>query len=252
MANEEHAIIQYSDVESKGLGLNVWRGKPLAVDSDNLKKIINCNNVDIAIISIPAEKKDLLLRLQETGFPLIFADILVYYSLSLPEPKRGNRPQKSEIEFVQFKSRHFADMDQLIADIFTGYQNHYTFNPLLSVDIVSAYQEWARRFNSEKESTRTGWMAKQDDRYVGFVTCDITKQSCEIMLTGVATLSRGQGVFHDILNFLIRYCENNKIKKIRVSTQIHNYISQKAYIKQGFTMDHALITVHLNSMLSKR
>lgn len=244
--------ILFSAVESRGLGFNVWRGTLHTVDTDSLSSIIENNEVDVAIIRIPAESKNLFLKLQQLGYPTILADVLVYYRLSLGDHGADILNEKSAIELVPFGSQHFTTMDGLIADIFYNYQNHYTANPLLSADIVAAYQEWVKLFNSDSKNGRTAWMAKQDDAYIGFMACEFTNQCCEIRLTGVATEARGRGVFHAMLNQVTHYCVKKGVSTITVSTQLQNYASQKAYAKHGFLMDHAFITVHINSMLSRK
>jgi len=249
MVVKENGDIKFSAVESRGLGFNVWRGELNSINTKKLSKIIKKNKVDVAIISIPAARKDLILRLQDLNYPVIFADILIYYSMSQEDFNSRNSPDNLGISFVPIISKHFSIIDELIEDIFHGYQNHYTANPLLSVDIVAAYQEWIRLFASDQENSRTGWILKKADSYIAFLTCDFTAQCCEIVLTGVSTFARDMGVFMDMLNFLINHCKELGVTKIIVSTQLHNYAAQSAYIRKGFLIDRAFITVHINSML---
>ena len=250
MVVEADEQLYFSPVESKGLGFQVWRGRLNSIDQEQLREVLIKNAVDLAIISIPVERKDALLTIQRIGFPYILADISVYFYLDLNEYVPEISTNKPGSEFVQLAAGHVPILDKLIAEIFKGYQNHYTANPLLSLDLIIAYQEWMQSYISDADQGRIGWLVKAFDKYVAFATCEFSAKKSEIILTGVVPELRGRGVFSSVIRYLLNYFKGQGISQIRVSTQLHNYAAQRAYTKEGFIIDQAFLIIHINSMLT--
>jgi len=240
----------FSPVESKGLGFQVWRGRLNSIDQEQLREVLIKNAVDLAIISIPVERKDALLTIQRIGFPYILADILVYFYLDLNEYVPEISPNKPGTEFVQLAAGHVPILDKLIAEIFKGYQNHYTANPLLSLDLITAYQEWMQSYISATDQGRIGWLVKNSGKYVAFVTCQFSAKKSEISLTGIVPEARGRGLFGKVIRFILSYFKDHGGSEIQVSTQLHNYAAQRSYNREGFIIDQAFLTIHINSMLT--
>ena len=250
MVVETAEQLRFSPVESKGLGFQVWRGWLSFIDPKQLRAVLTKNTVDLAIISIPVERNDTILTIQQIGFPYILADILVYYYLDTNKYSTESSPDTPGIEFIQLAVGHELILDELIADIFQGYQNHYTANPLLAADLIAAYQEWMRSYISAVDQGRIGWLVKDSGNYVAFATCEFSTTKSEIRLTGVVPEFRGRGVFSSVIRYLLNYFKGQGVKQIRVSTQLHNYAAQKAYTQEGFVIEQAFLTIHINSMLS--
>lgn len=241
--------LKYSPIESRRFGLRIYRG---VLDDINPKEILSTilkQNIDVAIISIPAERQDSLSCLQEIGIPYLIADTLVYYYVDLKTHK-PRKPRNSNLEFIKFYPEHFEILDKLISEIFSGYKNHYTSNPFLSADLIEAYKEWARSYVTNDTNGRYGWLVKRASQFIGFATCASEGKESEIVLNGVIPSAAGMGVYGDLIKYLQQFFKSNGYSVMKVSTQVHNYAVQKVWSREGFIMKQAFVTVHINSLMN--
>jgi len=241
--------LNHSLIESKRFDLKVYRG---VIDDINPKEILSTvlkENIDVAIIRIPSERQDALVRLEKTGIPYLIADTLVYYHVDLKTYEPGELRNR-DLEFIEFYPEHFEIMDKLVSEIFSAYKNHYTSNPLLAVDLIEAYKEWARSYVTNETDGKCGWLVKRGDRFIGFATCTFEGDESEIVLNGVVPSAAGMGVYGDLIKFLQQFFKDNGYSIMKVSTQVYNYAVQKVWSREGFVMKQSFVTVHINSMMN--
>jgi len=241
--------LKYSPIESRRFGLRVYRG---VLDDINPKEILSTvikQSIDVAIIRIPAERQDSLSCLQEIGIPYLIADTIVYYYVDLKTHKPRELRNK-DLEFIKFYPEHFEILDKLISEIFSGYKNHYTSNPFLSVDLIEVYKEWARSYVTNEANGKCGWLVKRGDRFIGFATCAFEEKESEIILNGVIPSAAGMEVYGDLIKYLQQFFKSNGYSVMKVSTQVHNYAVQKVWSREGFIMKQAFVTVHINSLMN--
>lgn len=240
--------LNYSPIESKGLGLKVYRGVVDDINPEEILSTVLKENIDVVIMRIPAERQDSMARFQEIGIPYLIADTLVYYQVDLKKHKpRG--PRNSDLEFIEFYPEHLEIMDKLVSEIFPAYKNHYTSNPLLSVDLIEAYKEWARSYVTNEANRRCAWLVKREDRFIGFATCAFDGDESEIVLNGVVPSAAGAGVYGDLIKFIQHFFKNSGYSIMKVSTQVYNYKVQKVWSREGFVMKQSFLTVHLNCFM---
>jgi hypothetical protein len=241
--------IYFSPIETKRFGLRVYRGiindiNPLEILSAVIKE-----NIDVAIVRIPAGKENALTRLEETGIPFLVSDSLVYYYLNLERiTLKGLR--NKDLEFVEYKQEHHNIINNLVSEIFADYKNHYFANPLFSLNLTEAYSEWAQSYVTHKAMGKWGWLVKRGDRFIGFATCDIDKDKCEIVLNGIIPQERRLGVYSDLVNFIQRFSKNIGCSILKTSTQLQNYSVQRIWNREGFVIEGAFHTVHINSLMN--
>ena len=231
--------LKYSPIESRRFGLRIYRG---VIDDINPKEILSTvikQNIDVAIIRIPAERQDSLSCLQEIGIPYLIADILVYYFVDLKTHKPRELSNKN-LEFIKFYPEHFDILDKLISEIFSGYKNHYTSNPFLSVDLIEVYKEWARSYVTNEANGKCGWLVKRGDRFIGFATCAFEEKESEIILNGVIPSAAGMGVYGDLIKYLQQFFKYNGYSVMKLSTQVQNYAAQESMEQGRFCYETSL------------
>ena len=246
MATLNH--FSHSDVESNRFGLNVYRGQVNEIDHEEILDAVIKNNIDVLIFRIPYEKQESLCNLEKTGLTYLIADTLVsyYFDLKKYDPPEA---QNKDLEYILCTSEDYEILDKLISDSFRGYKNHYSSNPLLSVDLSEAYKEWAHNYVTDRDGKCT-WLVKQNNQFIAFISCAFHDDECEIVLGGTPVSNAGHGVATDNISFAQRYFKNAGYSSIKIMTQVNNYSVQRAWSKAGFIMKQAYLTVHVNAMMN--
>ena len=245
-------LLTYSDVESKRFGMRVFRGMMDEIDSDQILSTLIEYEVDLAILRIPASRQYQIPLLGEKGIPYIIADTLVYYAVDLT--KYIPKPIKNRD--LVFKKCSYEDIDTikaLVEVIFSSYTNHYTSNPYLKrKDILNGYKEWACNYVLEDDLHQTVWLASNNDMgNVGFATCNCNEGVGEGVLNGVLPTAARHGIYTDIIRFYQDYIKNAGCSRMIIATQIQNIVVQRVWNREGFELDQAYITVHINRFLRR-
>lgn len=168
-------IVNYSHLESKRFGLNIYRGVIDGIDIKSLKKNVINNNIDILILRIPVEHKDEQHKFESLGFPYLHADTLVYYYASLNSLKINSL--KNNLFFEIVNDSNMKILEEMVPAIFKGYKNHYFSNPYLDKDkILKGYVEWAASYSQNHFKDRVSWLVKKGNSYVGFATCSFANK----------------------------------------------------------------------------
>ena len=74
MVIKSRGSLKYSPIESRRFGLRIYRGVLDDINPEEILSTVLKQNIDVAIISIPAERQDSLSCLQEIGIPLCRAE----------------------------------------------------------------------------------------------------------------------------------------------------------------------------------
>jgi predicted acetyltransferase len=241
--------MEFSELESKRFGLQVYRGILSDLDDNVVEKTANFienNLVDVLILRVPADFQFQIYKLQNLGYPVIFADTLVYYIADLSqEIEKGLK--NNDLSFEPCVDSDKDLIGDLVEEIFQNYTNHYFSNPLLpKKDILEGYKEWAKNFIQDDETNKKAWLIKKDNQCAGFVTCSIENDTGEVVLGGVKTFAKRGGIYSDLIRFSKNYFIKKNIKKVKVSTQVQNYAVQKVWSREGFYLNNAYVTLHLN------
>jgi GNAT superfamily N-acetyltransferase len=253
LEKEATQLLKYSPLESNRFGARVFRGELTEVDPNQISSFLQAEKVDIAIFRIPTENSYQISRCLETSFPFITADTLVYYNCNLN--KYQPNALKNELTFIECTENNTKVINDLVNEIFIDYTNHYFSNPVLDKQsLLEGYKEWARSYIGEKKAGKISWIVQKGKDIVGFATCDFDEQSneCEGILYGVLPTFSGKGIYGDIIRFTQQYFKDNGYRDMKVSTQIQNYAVQKVWGREGFVLEKALNTVHINSFLSEK
>lgn len=169
--------INYSEVESKRFGANIYRATLEELKPSVIRSEIVRSNVDVAILRIPSSLENSHSKLSNISNNILHADTLVYYSADLVgcEVKKT----KNNLIFELVNESNLPSLKTMVPLIFKDYQNHYFSNPFFDrKKILEGYIEWAcsyRDFNSG----RVSWLVKKEGEMVGFATCSFDKKSKE-------------------------------------------------------------------------
>lgn len=244
--------MNYSEVESKRFGMNVFRQIDLDPDYNAIAKDILKNDVDLLILRIPADKQNQLFKLERKGFPYLVADSLVYYKTRLADIEVKNI-KNNEIEYVIAEKSHESILCQLVQEIFNGYTNHYFSNPYIQKQsITEGYQEWANSNITNNNPNKITFLIKRDSQFIGFACCSFNheKKECEGILYGVVDNESGKGIYSDLIRYTQKYFKSLGYLTMKVSTQLHNIAVQRVWTKEGFLISETLITIHINSFIN--
>jgi|GEM_PF-1547019 len=242
--------LSYSGVESRRFGMRVFRGHLDSIDPAQLLAVIVEQEVDLAILRLPAARQHQVAQLRKTGLPYIIADTLVYYSLDI----KAYMPvalRNQDLVFIQAGVEDLDLINTLVEITFSDYTNHYTSNPYINKqDILNGYQEWAASFLADDDA-KLAWLVQRGNKVIGFATCSCEGDTGEGVLYGVIPGEAGQGVYTDIIRFTQQQFKAQGLSRMIVITQIQNMAVQRVWSREGFTLSNAEITIHIISLLNK-
>lgn len=242
--------LQYSEAESRRFRLRVVRAQLDELDVDGLIAAVVEDRSDVVIARIPSEKQHQLSALNRLGVPWISADVLVYYYADLKtyEPQSVRNP---DLEFFEATPDDAPALETMIREIFSGYANHYSANPVFDLEsILDGYVEWGLGHISDSRSKTTAWIARRDDKPVAFAACRYDEKESEGVLVAVRPAESGKGVYNDLIRHTLVDTQIRRLSAMKISTQVQNFPVQAVWARQGFTMRKALVTFHVNAMLS--
>jgi hypothetical protein len=241
--------IHYSEIESKRFEFNIHRGLLTKVNLEQIQSYLSKHNPDIAILRINASEINACYQLGELDdYQLIFADALVYYNYDLTKISNAY-VLRNELEFELLTNDNKDIVLDLVPLIFADYSNHYSANPLLEKPkMIEGYIEWAQSYIHGNISDRISWLVKRNLQVIGFATCSFNSETgvSEGVLYGVHPNHAGGGVYTDIIKYTKNYFHHKGFKYMKVSTQLHNYAVQKVWSREGFVLENAFYTFHLN------
>lgn len=242
-------LVNFSEVESRRFDLDVYRGRIVEGEERRLVDEILNARADLVVLRTPCEQ-DVPGRLERYGLPLKVCDTLVYYEVPLARFAPATL-RNFDLDFVEYEPAADPEMDALVAEVFSGYRNHYSTNPLLAKDLVPGYQEWTRGFARGREAGKVAWIVRRGGEAIAFATCSRAGLEAEGVLYGVRAAHSGGGVYGDLIRFTQGYFKDLGCTSMKVSTQVSNFGVQKVWVREGFFMTSAYYTLHLTTMMGR-
>ena len=210
-----------------------WEGVDVVADLAD-------SDVDLVILRFPAERLEVVRSVHESGRPSLMADTLLHF--------RREPIERADAHGMQLRPLTSADtalMDDLVADIFPEYRNHYESNPLTrGVNLVEAYQEWARTF-LDAPDRRAFCVQIPEDGEAGLCMFEWSDTHLESILAGMRPRARGVGGYQDVLRCQANWGVDNGLTSMGVLTQVWNTSAMKPMIKVGLLPDYAISTMHV-------
>jgi GNAT superfamily N-acetyltransferase len=241
--------------DSRRFKLHIARGRidEVMPQSGALQAEIATLQADVAIIRLPAGRLEPILDLIAGGYVPIHADTLVYHSRKLAEPIADKLASKElSVEIASNADR--ARIGEIAVRSFSSYRSHYHANPLFDRERISeGYAEWAVSFLNAQSPDRETWTARMTGEIAGFATCALraADNSVEVILNAVAPNYARRGVYGYLLNHILTSYRERGFAAVHISTQVWNYIVQKAWAHAGFVISHAYDTYHVNNPTSR-
>lgn len=239
--------IDFSELESKRFSKKIFRGTAETLDANGLKDLVAKTKADVTIVRYPVSEQANLYKLNQAGLNYIVADSLVYYQADLNKytPKKLSN---DTISFIKINETNKKELVDLIDVIFEDYTNHYFSNPMFKKkDILDGYKEWAENFLYKED--KDVFLVKKGEKNCAFANCsrENDQKVCEGVLYGVHPDFAGQGLYGDLIKYTMNYYKEQNFIKMDVSTQLQNFAVQKVWMREGFFINKAYLTLHIFS-----
>jgi RimJ/RimL family protein N-acetyltransferase len=243
-------LLTFSSEDSARFSLRIFRAVLPSIDAMTLHEVLRNERVDVAIVRIPASELASIGELERVGLHAIVADTLVHYSLDLRNIRLGHQ------HVVQMKplaaSQDRQTLERMVREIFSDYVSHYRANPLFPrASIVDGYAEWASRHIQPNDEWRAAWLIENAGDAVGFSCVQTTPDRSEVRATlnGILPAARGRGMYRAMLRATLAHFAALGAVRFKISTQIQNLVVQRVWSSEGFVLDGAENTIHVNALL---
>jgi RimJ/RimL family protein N-acetyltransferase len=240
-----------SDSETARFGRGVAR---LVVDDParlgGLAEALDACPADVVVARWPGEALSVPARLCRPGRDVLAAGAIVYWGVPTGSGRRPAADGGLTAETVTAGDPGAAALaalvDELVADSFAGYGNHYVADPLLDRAAAAAgYQEWARR--SLTDGGHAVVVLRAGGDAVGLATCALSggAEHLEILLAGMASRVQGRGLYGHLLAAVEDLAAGLGARRLVISTQTHNTRVQRAWARYGLEPFAVYETAHL-------
>jgi GNAT superfamily N-acetyltransferase len=236
--------------ESRRFNLRIVRGRldEILPPPGALEKEVATLQPDLVILRLRAGVMAPIHELIGDGFVPIHADTLVYHVRQLNEAIADNgRNAALVVEPANPADR--ARIAEIARNAFSSYRSHYHANPRLDPGMIGeGYAEWAVLFIDTQAADHETWVVRMNGEVVGFVTCALSRPgtSVEVVLNAVDPKHAGRGIYGHLLNRILLAYKERGFTTVRISTQVWNYIVQRAWAHAGFVISQAYDTYHIN------
>lgn len=234
--------VEPSPVESRAFGISVGRldiGLGADPDGIDLAAALDAGDCDLVLLRYPLQRLDLTEQLRLSGRPTIHADPLLYF---VREPA----PQDHEpVTTRRLGEADVPELDAVIATVFPGHPNHYQVNPQTrSVDIVAAYQEWARATLAHPD--RAVYLADvPGEGVVGMFMVERAGDDLEVLLGGMMPAARGRGLYRAMFRAITQLAHDSGARRAWTAAQASNVPSLRGFTTTGYHPHLSLATVHV-------
>jgi len=235
---------QLSPLDTQRFGVRTARARVTTVEE--VPEVLDfCAREGVQFLIARCRADDLRIahQLEQAGGRLM--DTLVYYRRDLrkapvPEEKppvliRPARPEDEEA------IRHVA------TEAFRGYRGHYHADPRLDpAKADEAYVDWAVRSCRGELADEVLVAVGDNGMLLSFATLRLNSQEeGEGVLFAVHPEAQGRGIYRALILEGMRWCMQQKVASMVVSTQITNIAVQKVWVRAGFEPSHAYYTFHV-------
>jgi Acetyltransferase (GNAT) family. len=250
MTDADPAWLAPAAAESKRFNLRIVRGRVDGIlpAPGVLRREIDALQPDIVILRLPAGVTTPIYELIDDGFTPIHADTLVYHVRQLDQPIGDLRKTPAlVVDLANHADR--VRIAEIAKHAFSSYRSHYYANPRLDPNMIGeGYAEWAVLFIDTQTTDHETWVVRTNDGIVGFATCALSHDgtSVEVVLNAVDPAHTHRGIYGQLLNQILLAYQARGFATVRISTQVWNYIVQRAWAHSGFVISQAYDTYHIN------
>lgn len=246
-----------SPVETTRFGVSVGRlsvgwdlpttGAEYQAAADALADALERTDDDVVVVRYPAHLMRLGAVVSRSGRDVVPAGTLTYWGADAD----GIRATAADLEVVP--AGHLREsavdvgrvVDDVIADAFAGYGNHYLANPLLDgAAALAGYQDWARR---SLVGTDDALVLLARGKPIGVATMVASRDGrshLEVLLAGLVSVAQGRGSYAVLLAACAGEARRRELERLIISTQVHNVRVQRAWARLGLRPFAAIETLH--------
>jgi GNAT superfamily N-acetyltransferase len=239
-AEREAAVV--SQIDSERFGVRVARAHIVLENLSRALAFCASEQVDLLIARCPTSELEIAQKLEALGFLLM--DTLVYYSFDLEKRTiPDDVPRACVRKFLPGDERQVA---RVATEAFQGYYGHYHADPKLERGKCDeGYVSWAVRSCTSMQVATEVLVAEHENRVVGFATLRInTPDEGEGVLFAVAPEAQGMGIYRSFMVEGMKWCKEQALKRMVVSTQVTNVAVQKVWCRVGFEPAQSYYTFH--------
>ena len=210
-------------------------------DAGRIVKMCRSSGADMLTLRVPTDKVAVVQALEALEFRTM--DCLVYYECTTEELP-PTKPSTVEIrEATPEDARAVAEIARLC---FTDYFSHYHADARLDRAKVSeTYVDWAQRSCADREAASCVYVAVVEGAVAGFVTLrQNSSTEGEGVLNAVHPSYAGAGIYGQLITRAKRWCRDNGMKRMVISTQIENLKVQRTWANRGFRLYKSYYTLH--------
>lgn len=243
--NSPWGKITHSETESAAFGLRVGRLalRDCTDNLDDLADVMRAKALDLLILRYPTRCVGLFAPLNRSPLVAIQADTLLEFigrpMAEVTEPHESPYLRNLEEDAA-------SEVQLLLQDVFGGYQNHYSANPLLAhYDSAAAYYAWALD-NLRRGSAKVAAASDSEgDAPWGIAVYEEHGSSMNILLAGVVPAVRRQGRYSRLLLKVSRGGPGEVSKELQIATQASNIAVMRAWVRLGLLPNASWNTVHI-------
>ena len=242
-----------SESESARFGRPVFRMTvpDSYTDADGLRAAVLDADADVIILRYRSSATMIPRLLAAIGHPLIHTPALSYWEARparyVPPPLPEGLTVRSDLGDPAACALAVAR----IGEIFAGYVNHYSYNPLFSPELsLAGYQEWAER--TIRSSPEDSSVLLHDGQVIGVATMfreaaadPAQGEQTEVALAGLVAGTRGRGWYEHLLGACIARTQQIGAARLVISTQVTNAGVQRAWARMGMLPFDSVETTHL-------
>lgn len=232
--------------ESARFGLRVFRGEAETVDAQALAQMLRRERIDAAILRMPAQALASLEAFRAAGLEPIVADTIVRYGIDLPARGRVD----DEVTLDPATAADAALLESLTRETFAGYVTHYHANPRFAPEkILDGYAEWAASHVLDARPGPAAWLVRWRGAVAGFSCCRMEPDSALAIgvLNGIVPAFRGRGIYRGMLRRTLDELAARGATRFEIATQVQNVRVQRIWTAEGFRLEGAQNTVHVNA-----
>jgi GNAT superfamily N-acetyltransferase len=242
MIDAELGAAQLSEIDSSRFGVRVARAY---IRPDNLSRVLDsCAEEKIQLLIARCATADLRLAQKMEALGALLTDTLVYYSFDLM--KRAIPDDSARMLIRKIARGDEVQVESVAAAAFKGYYGHYHADPNLDpAKCDEGYVSWAVRSCTLRQVATEVLVAESGQKIVGFATLRLNSpEEGEGVLFAVAPEAQGAGIYRAFMVHGMRWCKEQQVSRMVVSTQITNVAVQKVWCRVGFEPSHSYYTFH--------
>jgi dTDP-4-amino-4,6-dideoxy-D-galactose acyltransferase len=177
-------------------------------------------------------------------------EVLLKYNLFLADEKTDLITHVSDLTFDKTNNDSVTELvsiDQNLLDLTyqSGHYSRFKIDPnFKSNEFEKLYTAWIEKsINHSMAEKVLGFVV--DNKTVGFITIAMKNNAYDIGLIAVDSAHRSLKIGKQLLEYVFRYANSNKVNTITVTTQMQNQGALRFYLQNGFSVNQSTFIYHL-------